>query len=121
MGRRLTPEERAFRKVTERQLQDRLIEVGEMYGWRVSHFSDSRRQVRPGVFVGDKQAKGFPDLVLVRPPELLVWELKKEVGAPVTPEQQEWLDDLAASGVEVAVVRPSNEEAARKRLMRSRR
>jgi hypothetical protein len=58
------------------------------------------------VFVGDTDAKGFPDLVLVRPPELIAVEVKRELGR-TTVEQDEWLADLAAAGVEVYVARPS--------------
>lgn len=106
--KRLTPEERAFRSVTEKDLQARVMDVARLYGWRVAHFHDSRRQVKPGVFVGDRDAAGFPDLVLVRPPELLVVELKREIGK-VTDEQNAWLGALASCGVEVLVVRPSTE------------
>jgi hypothetical protein len=119
MPKRLTDEERAFRAVTEKQLQTRIIEFARLYGWRVAHFHDSRRQVKPGVFVGDKDAAGFPDLVLVRPPRLMVVELKRELGK-VTDEQRAWIDDLRSCGVEVHVVRPSEEDSFRRRLSISR-
>lgn len=115
----MTDEERAFRAVTERDLQSRVMDVARLYGWRVAHFHDSRRQVKPGVFVGDRDAAGFPDLVLVRPPELLVVELKRETGK-TTDEQDRWLGDLASCGVEVLVVRPSTESGLVRRLQRSR-
>lgn len=120
MPKRLTAEERAFREVTERDLQARVMDLARMYGWRVAHFHDSRRQVKPGVFVGDRDAAGFPDLVLVRPPELLVVELKRETGK-VTDEQNAWLGDLAACGVEVLLVRPSLERQLIVRLSRRAR
>ena len=98
MGRRLTDEERALREVTEKAFQSRVVELARLYGWRVAHFHDSRRQVKPGVFVGDKDAAGFPDLVLVRPPD-------------------EWLSLLVACGVEARVVRPSDWDWVRARLV----
>lgn len=119
MPKRLSDEERAFRAVTERELQSRVIEVARLYGWRVAHFHDSRRQVKPGVFVGDKDAAGFPDLVLVRPPRIVIVELKREMGK-VSDQQAEWLEDLAACGVEVHVVRPSGEQGFLRRLMLSK-
>ena len=119
MPKRLTDEERTFRAVSEKELQTRVIEFARLYGWRVAHFHDSRRQVKPGVFVGDKDAVGFPDLVLVRPPRLMVVELKRELGK-LTDEQQAWIGDLQACGVEVHVVRPSSEDRFRQRLASSR-
>ena len=121
MPKKLTPQERAWRVVKEKDLQSRLIHVAEMYGWKVAHFADSRRQVAPGRFVGDSQAKGFPDLVLARGCELLAWELKREVNAPVSAEQEEWLRVLGQAGVEARVVRPSNEDACVSRLQQVRR
>ena len=51
---------------------------------------------------------GFPDLILVRPPRLVVAELKS-VRGPVTARQQLWLDDVAAvPGIEVHVWRPDD-------------
>jgi hypothetical protein len=107
MGRRLTDEERALRDLTEKDFQKQLLEMARMFGWRVAHFHDSRRQVKPGVFVGDKDAAGFPDLVLVRPPDILVLELKRELGK-TTDAQDEWLAALLGCGIEARVVRPSD-------------
>jgi hypothetical protein len=107
MPPRLTPKERMWRTIPERDIQTTVIEMARRLGYLVFHHHDSRRQVRPGVFVGDRDAKGFPDLVLLRPPRMVVIECKKELGK-VEPEQQEWLDAFAACGAEVHVVRPSN-------------
>ena len=119
MPKRLTDEERAFRAVTERQLQTRVIDAARVYGWHVAHFHDSRRPVKPGVFVGDRDAAGFPDLVLCRTGELVFAELKRETGV-VTALQQTWLDALEAAGAEVHVVRPSSEAEFVRRVARGR-
>lgn len=119
MPKRLTDEEREWRSISEKDLQTRVMDIARLYGWRVAHFHDSRRQVKPGVFVGDKDAAGFPDLVLVRPPEVVVMELKAELGK-VSPAQREWLNDLEASGIEVLVVRPSDARELQVRLARGR-
>jgi hypothetical protein len=50
---------------------------------------------------------GFPDLVLARPPRLVVAECKTEDGR-VTIAQWAWLDDFAACGAESYVWRPSD-------------
>lgn len=88
-----------------------------MRGWTVAHFHDSRRQVSPGMFVGDTRAKGFPDLVLgrKRPSDLVVWEIKREIGK-TTPEQDQWIDILSGVGVEARVVRPSDWDYVLERL-----
>ncbi len=80
-------------KQSERQFQTAVIDYAERLGWKVAHFHDSRREVRPGVYVGDKAAAGFPDLVLVRDGRLVFIELKTEKGRLGEP-QKEWLNAL---------------------------
>lgn len=94
----LSPPESAF--------QVQVIEFAEVWQWRVAHFHDSRRQVRPGVFVGDAAAGGFPDLVFVRE-RLVIAELKTERGR-LRPAQHSWIQALQVAGVEVYVWRPSD-------------
>ncbi len=53
--------------------------------------------------------KGWPDLVLFRPPRRLAIEVKKELGT-VTAEQAAWLALLAACGFETMVARPSDRD-----------
>ena len=53
----------------------------------------------------DHSPSGFPDLVLCRPPRLVIAELKKE-GKELTVKQAEWLDRLMACGIECHVWRP---------------
>ena len=51
--------------------------------------------------------KGFPDIVLCRPPRLILAELKTDSGK-TSPEQDEWLEALAGCpGVEVFLWRPA--------------
>jgi hypothetical protein len=122
MGRRLTPEERAHRAISEKDYQKQITDLSEMYGWKWRHFKDSRKAVKRGgktFLVGDEGAKGWPDLVLVRPPDLIVIEVKKELGH-TTPEQDEWLGYLDACGIETMVARPSNFHEVQARLTRRR-
>lgn len=94
--------------MTEAALQKAVIDTARLLGWKVAHFHDSRRQVRPGVFVGDRDAAGFPDLVLVRGGRLLFVELKAEKGR-LSPEQDAWIAALQDSRrCGVAVFRPSD-------------
>lgn len=96
-------------KQTEAEFQKSVCEMARRCGWRVAHFHDSRRQVREGVYVGDKDAAGFPDLVLVRRGSIIFAELKSESGH-VRAQQQEWLDDLSYVGgpVRVFLWRPAD-------------
>jgi len=53
-------------------------------------------------------ARGFPDLVLCRPPTLYLWEVKGPKGKP-TPAQVEWIEALKqVSGVDARIVYPSD-------------
>ena len=62
--------------MSERQLQEAIIEAAELHGWMVYHTYDSRRS-----------KAGFLDLMMVRDGVLLALELKTESGR-LTPEQQ---------------------------------
>lgn len=75
--------------------------IARLYGWAWYHTHDSRHS-----------AAGFPDLVLVKPPRLLTVELKRDppAGRPPTVAQLRWLGLLAATGVEVAVWRPVDQD-----------
>jgi hypothetical protein len=53
-----------------------------------------------------KSERGFPDLVLVRPPRLIIAELKRD-DRDTTAEQEDWLSTLRlVPGIEVYVWRP---------------
>jgi hypothetical protein len=82
--------------MTEKAWEGQVVGLARFYGWTGWHHADSRRQVtRRGVptYIGDPDAKGFPDWVFVRGPELLFVELKGE-HTRVTPEQTACLDAL---------------------------
>jgi hypothetical protein len=82
--------------------------LATLHGWRFAHFQDSRREVRPGVHVGDPKARGWPDLALAR--ERVVFaELKSDKGKP-THAQVNWLDALAAAGAECYLWKPDDLE-----------
>lgn len=84
--------------LTEKDFQQLIIDTARALGWLVYHTHDSRRS-----------APGFPDLILLRPPELVVVEVKPAAGSrratvadvaarpewlrhpDLTNEQAEWL------------------------------
>ena len=85
--------------VSEAAFQRQVIALAQLCGWAFCyHTRDSRGS-----------ARGFPDLVLmrVRPPRLLVVELKSARGK-VTDAQADWLAAFDACGVERYVWRPSD-------------
>jgi hypothetical protein len=92
---------------TEDVLQSSVIEMATWFKWRHYHTHDSRRS-----------AAGFPDLVLVRPPDVIYVELKSDKGR-LSPEQTAWLQDLEKAGQEVHIWRPTqwHDGTIRNRLM----
>lgn len=99
---------------TEAQWQRVLIGYAKARGWLAHHTPAA--QVRPGKHVTPTQGHiGFPDVVLVREPRVVLVELKSS-GGP-TPEQQIWLNRLArCDGVESYLWWPRDWPAARATL-----
>jgi hypothetical protein len=92
---------------SEREFQREVIKIAKSLGWYVYHALPGQgRNKHLTLFIGKR---GFPDLVLCRPPRLVFVELKSKAGKLST-DQQEWLDALRACGVEVHVWRPSDLE-----------
>lgn len=88
------------------------MERARAAGWFVWHFHDSRREVRKNgkrILVGDNDAKGFPDLVLVHPGRgvTLFRELKVPPNKP-TQAQRETLHVLSAAGNNAGVWTPAD-------------
>ena len=94
--------------IAEEHWQATVIEYARLSGWLVAHFHDSRRQVANGKLVGDADARGFPDLVMVRANTIFFVELKGEKGR-LTKAQEEWGNTLkACSSAEYRLWRPSD-------------
>lgn len=78
-----------------------IVDLARTFGWAAYH-----------PYLSVRSAPGWPDLALVRPPRLVLAELKSERGK-VSVHQQHWLDLLGAcDGVEVYVWRPSDLDIA---------
>lgn len=91
---------------TEAGFTRTVIDCARLFGWRTAHFRPARtaRGWRTAV-QGD--GKGFPDLVLVKGPRLVVAELK--VGTRrAAPEQDEWLRAFRTAGVPAHIWRPED-------------
>lgn len=81
--------ERAFLRWVLREARSR--------GWHAAHFENVRRGPGGQVFF-DRNATGFPDVVLVRE-RFVVAELKI-ADARLRPEQIEWITRLRDAGIE---------------------
>ena len=79
---------------SEKSFQAAILRLATLQHWQTYHVFDSRRS-----------AAGFPDLWILRAGVLLVRELKTDTGI-VSAAQQDWLDALAACGLDVKVWRP---------------
>lgn len=93
--------------VTEAELQDTILDATKRFGWYRAHFRPAltKHGWRTPV-AGDGQ--GFPDLILLRGPRLVVAELKQK-GKKPTAAQKEWLDRWkAVPCAEVYVWRPDD-------------
>jgi hypothetical protein len=83
--------------MTEKQWQAVIVEAAQYLGFTVYHTEFSIRS-----------SPGFPDLILAKPPRLVVIECKAERGK-VTPAQERWLSLFAAvPGVTAVCARPSD-------------
>jgi len=80
---------RAPRKHEERSFQHKVQELAKACNWQDWHVLRSKGM-----------RAGFPDLVLMRPPQLIWVELKAKKGK-VTPAQAQMHEDLRASGQSV--------------------
>jgi hypothetical protein len=106
---------------TEAGFMEVVISYAHLRGWRVAHF-------RPAMTAHgwrtpvQADGKGWPDLVLVRPPRMVASELKRDVkteaarARQLTPDQARWLADLAGAGVETFCWRPADWPAVQETL-----
>jgi hypothetical protein len=103
---------------SEAHWQQQVEQLAKTYGFRVYHAPDNRPSGKTGRV--QRVEAGFPDLVLVRGPELIFAELKTETGR-VSAAQREWLQALEhVPGVDVYLWRPSDFDEIVARLARGR-
>lgn len=83
--------------ITERTLQQAIVDGARVLGWLSYH-----------TWLSKHSAPGFPDLVLMRPPRLILAELKSQTGV-LTAAQGVWQAGLVACpGVEYYLWRPAD-------------
>ncbi len=90
--------------MSEAQLQDAVIEMAQLLGWRVAHFRPAQTTKGWATPV-QADGAGFPDLIMLRDSWMIAAELKSAKGK-VSPAQDEWLDAFLRVGATVAVWYP---------------
>jgi hypothetical protein len=119
--RALAATQRKPRGHPEEDFQKLVIDLARLNGWRCHYQPDwVHRLIRMAGQRGqrgdrDWPDRGWPDLILVRPPVLLIAELKSATGT-LEPSQRAWIADLRACGVDVRVWKPKNEAEVRATL-----
>lgn len=95
--------------MSEKELQSTIVQAAQARGWMVYHVSDSRWVYPRPRFEGDElSGRGFPDLLLLKPPHMCFFECKSQQGV-VSKDQKRWLERLRKVGdVMVGVVRPAD-------------
>lgn len=96
-------------KMSERELQDAVIELAQTLGWRVAHFRPARvkrggREIYETPVSAD--GRGFPDLVMARGPRVVIAELKSSTGK-LRPDQELWVAAFRQTSIETFVWEPS--------------
>lgn len=83
--------------LNEKQFTQQVTDLAKQLGWATYH-----------PYLSVRSTPGWPDIALVRPPRLILAELKTDKGK-VSPHQEHWLDLLkACDGVEVYLWRPAH-------------
>ena len=83
--------------ITEKQFESQVKELAKLFGWKYYH-----------PWLSIHSPRGWPDVVLCRPPRLVLAELKAEKGL-LSESQKEWAELLqACPGVEYYCFRPSD-------------
>lgn len=94
-------------KISEAEFTAQVLSLAKIFRWRSAHFrpAQTARGWRTPV-QGD--GKGWLDLTLIRPPRIVVAELKVGRGK-LTPEQMEWIEARqGCPGVDVFIWYPAD-------------
>jgi hypothetical protein len=93
----MTPRDVVLESMSEKAFQKAVVDGLKQRGWLVFVVPDMRMTTA-----------GLPDIIAVAPGRVLFWELKRERGGRIRPEQQVVIDALPpGSTVDARIVRPS--------------
>jgi len=99
-------------RMSGKVLQEAIIYLGHTFGWYSAHFTSVLATGRDGKpryrtpFSAD--GRGFPDVVMVRPNDRVIFVEVKGDGDKLRPEQEQWIGWLKAAGAEVYVWTPKD-------------
>lgn len=112
----MTPRALPTPAITEPMWQQQVVELAHLCGWSVLHVRRSiGRRGGQQAWQTTTSIKGWVDLLMWRPGQIIAAEPKREKGR-LTDEQRECLASLAAAGVPVYVWRPSDFDQVREVL-----
>ena len=114
MAKKLTPQQRMWRAVSEKDFMATVIRFAALNGWKHYHPPDNKPSAGGW---SQKIVAGFPDLCLIRVPDIMFVELKSEIGT-TTVEQDVWLQSFRDCGIVTHVWRPSQIEQILRILQR---
>lgn len=95
--------------MTEAEFQAWIVRLAIDHGWQRELIYHTKNSMH-------SQA-GFPDLVLVKPPRALLWELKGPRGR-VSPAQERWVAAFKECGMEAAILYPCDWRKVEEELSR---
>jgi hypothetical protein len=100
--------ERLLRLVPEAAWTQQVVEMARKTGWLLHHSRPA--WIRSGRMVTALSgAPGLPDLIMAKPPRLIVAELKRQHGGVLSIHQERWLEAFrGVPGIEVYVWRPGD-------------
>lgn len=94
-------------RINETEFMEQVVDFAHLHGWFVAHFRAARTADGEYETPCQFDAKGFPDLFMVRPGQCVAAELK--VGKNTkSAEQENWLNALEASGIPAFTWYPDN-------------
>jgi hypothetical protein len=101
------------RRTPEKDFQDTVLQWAKLFHWRAFYIPDWMYRLAMASMLRQRKADrpwpdpGFPDLVLLKVPDLIFAELKSGSNKP-TDKQDAWHEDLRACGLRVYVWRESD-------------
>lgn len=114
MAERLSYTEKKLRSITEAEWQSTVIQWARINHWKV-FWAPANRPGKNGHI--QPITAGWPDLTFVREGEIIMAELKRELGK-TTAQQDEFIRLLRSAGITVYVWRPSDDAKMRAILRR---
>lgn len=97
--------------ISEQEFQQQVIDLAKLRNWKVAHFRSVRIQRKDGscyyATPVQEDGAGFPDLILVRRGEIVVFECKRR-GGKTSPEQEAWLAEFSRCQIPAFVVDPDS-------------